>query len=178
MANDPKHAFLLATEKAHGPGLRRFLSARLRNAAADLPDLMQEVFLRLLRVEDEGAIRNPQAYLFTIASHVLHQHLSRQSTTPETVTLMDVMAELPSLPDADPATQIETEQCFEAIGRGLKARSPRAYATLVLTRRDGASLQEVADQMGVSRHQVKKYLATALVYCQRELEGLNKEVNG
>ena len=28
------------------------MSARLRNAAADTPDLMQEVYLRLLRIDD------------------------------------------------------------------------------------------------------------------------------
>jgi len=37
-------------EQSYGQRLRRFLSARLRNAAADTPDLMQEVYLRLLRV--------------------------------------------------------------------------------------------------------------------------------
>lgn len=42
---------------------------------------MQEVYLRLLRVDDQDAIRNPQAYLFTVASHVLHQHALRQSSS-------------------------------------------------------------------------------------------------
>lgn len=175
LATDRKQAFLLAIEKSHGSRLRRYLSARLRNAAADLPDLMQEVFLRLLRMDDHAAIRNPQAYLFTIASHVLHQHLLRQSATPETVTLADALDQLPSLPDTDPAIQVEAEQCFETIGRGLKDRSPRAYATLLLTRCDGVSLQEVADRMGVSRHQAKKYLATALIYCQQELARQDQE---
>jgi DNA-directed RNA polymerase specialized sigma24 family protein len=45
-----KQAFLTAVEKTHGRELRRFLAGRLRNAAADTPDLMQEVYLRLLRV--------------------------------------------------------------------------------------------------------------------------------
>lgn len=33
----------------------------MRNAAADVPDLVQEVFLRLLRLDNHEAIRNTQA---------------------------------------------------------------------------------------------------------------------
>ena len=43
-----------------GMKLRRYLAARLRNAA-DVPDLVQEVFLRMLRVERHESIRNPEA---------------------------------------------------------------------------------------------------------------------
>jgi hypothetical protein len=39
----------------------------------------QEVYLRLLRVEDHETIRNPQAYLYTIANHVLYQHTLRNA---------------------------------------------------------------------------------------------------
>jgi DNA-directed RNA polymerase specialized sigma24 family protein len=50
---DSKHSFVTAIEKAHSLELRRFLSARLRNAA-DLPDLVQEIFLRVLRLKNRS----------------------------------------------------------------------------------------------------------------------------
>ena len=62
--------FVAAMAARYGPGPRRFLAVRLRNAD-DVPDLAQEVFLRLLRVEWYESIRSPEAYLFTIASHVV-----------------------------------------------------------------------------------------------------------
>jgi len=62
--------FVAAIAARYGPRLRRFLAVRLRNAD-DVPDLAQEVFLRLLRVEWYESIRSPEAYLFTIASHVV-----------------------------------------------------------------------------------------------------------
>ena len=173
MASDTKHAFLASVERSHGQRLRRFLCARLRNAAADAPDLMQEVYLRLLRIDDHEAIRNPQAYLFTVASHVLHQHALRQSTTLDSVGL-DVDSELPADVQTDPATQVETEQAFEQLGRSLQKLSPKAYATLILSRCEGLSLQQIGQRLGVSRDQVKKYLARALIHVRDGLAEMNR----
>jgi DNA-directed RNA polymerase specialized sigma24 family protein len=80
VSTQSKRSFLTALEQSHGRELRRFLSGRLPRGSADVADLIQETFLRLLRllrllrIKDHEAIRNPQAYLFTVASHVVHQH--------------------------------------------------------------------------------------------------------
>src|SRR5690606_20444248 len=87
MAGDDKQTFVAAAAVRHGEKITRFMSARLRHAAADVPDLVQEVFLRLLRVERPETIRSPEAYLFTIARHVLHQHRVRREATPETIDI-------------------------------------------------------------------------------------------
>lgn len=67
-----RHTFVSTIATRYGARLRRFFSLRLRNAT-EAPDLAQEVFLRLMRVERPETIRSPEAYLFTVASHVLHQ---------------------------------------------------------------------------------------------------------
>src|SRR5262249_4891993 len=136
----------------------------------DVSDLAQEVYLRLLRIENHETIRNPQAYLFTIASHVLHQHGLRRTAMPDTVELMEGVAELQSSTENDPARQIETEQQVEALGRELQRHSPRAYATLVLHKCDGVPLQDIAERFGVSYTMAKRYLAKALAYCQARLD--------
>src|SRR5580698_4169421 len=61
---EDKQAFLTDIATTHGRRLRRYLAARLRNAA-DASDLAQEVFLRLMRVEHHESIRNPEAYVMT-----------------------------------------------------------------------------------------------------------------
>ena len=173
MPSETKHAFLTSVERSYGQRLRHFVSARLRNAAADAPDLVQEVYLRLLRIDDHETIRNPQAYLFTVASHVLHQHALRQSTALDSVSLVDVESQLPIDVQSDPATQVETEQAFEALGRSLQKLSPKAYATLILSRCEGLSLQHIGERLGVSRDQVKKYLARALIHVREGLAEMN-----
>lgn len=169
MTGQSKHAFLAAVEQAHGRRLRRFFSARMRNAA-DVPDLVQEVFLRLLRVERHEAIRNPQAYLYTVASHVLHQHALRESATTEAVRFADILRDLRLSDAADPALEVETEQSFEALGLALERHSPRGYATLVLHRCHGVPLKDISVRLGVSYTMTKRYLAQALAYCQQQLQ--------
>src|SRR5579863_2804788 len=97
----------------YGRRLRRFLSVRLRNAA-DVPDLAQEVFLRLLRVEGYENIRSPEAYLFTIASHVIHQHAMRRASEPVSVDIAEVFSELrTSASDDPPDRAIHAQQIDE-----------------------------------------------------------------
>jgi RNA polymerase sigma-70 factor (ECF subfamily) len=169
MSTQTKHAFVTALEKSHGEKLRRYLAVRMRNAAADVPDLMQEVFLRLLRLDNHEAIRNSQAYLYTVASHVLHQHALRQAAAGAAADMSDVAAEL-ARADNDPATQLELEQRFEQLGNRLQQASPGAYATLILHRCHGLPLEEISQQLGVSYSMTKKYLATALKYIEGQLE--------
>jgi len=164
-----QNAFLTNLEKTHGRQLRRYLAVRLRNAAADVPDLAQEVYLRLLRIDNHETIRDTPAYLFTVASHVLHQYRLRRAAIPESVEIMDVVSELQNVADTDPATQVDIEQRFERLGRGLFQYSPRAYATLMMHRCDGLPLQEIANQFGVTYSMAKRYLSKALTYCEQHL---------
>jgi len=160
---------MTAIEKSHGRQLRRFLTARMRQAA-DVPDLIQEIFLRLLRIKDHEAIRNPQAYLYTIASHVLHQYTLERSAAPETMDPFEIASRLQSESARDPAREIEMEEQIERFGRALEQLSPRSYATLILYRCDGLSLDQIATRLGVSRPMVRKYLARAIAFCDRHLE--------
>src|SRR3974377_2382692 len=58
---------------AHRGALQAFFYRRLRTKS-DAIDLVQEVYLRMLRVSDTGAIRNPEAYLFTAARNLLQEN--------------------------------------------------------------------------------------------------------
>src|SRR5450755_1895731 len=97
-------SFVANIAARYGPRLRRFLSVRLRNAA-DVPDLAQEVFLRLLRVPGYESIRSPEAYLFTIASHVIQQHAVRRSSEPLSLDIAEVFSELRTSASDDPPDQ-------------------------------------------------------------------------
>jgi RNA polymerase sigma factor (sigma-70 family) len=133
-----------------------------------VPDLVQEVFLRMLRIDNHEAIRNSQAYLYTVASHVLHQHSLRRSVA-GAAAVTDFAQEI-SRVDWDPALQLELEQQFEQLGERLREISPKAYATFMLHRYHGLSLQEVSEKIGASYSMTKKYLARALDYIETEFE--------
>lgn len=165
LATDTRRVFLTAIEKRYGRSLRRFLAGRLHHAAADVPDLVQEVYLRMLRIDDHEAIQNPQAYLYTVASHVVHRHLLRQSVSAKMTNVTEAELDV----EHDPAEELALEQQFQVLGAALQKLSPNAYATLVMHRRDGVPLKEVAERLGVSYGMAKRYLGTALTYLQKRL---------
>jgi RNA polymerase sigma-70 factor (ECF subfamily) len=134
-----------------------------------VPDIIQEIFLRLLRVPDHEAIRSPEAYLFTVARHVAQQHTLSQSARSQSVQLQDMLTELVEAPN-DPALEVSAQQSIEELERALQKLSPKARATFLYHRRDGMTLEEIGSRLGVSRPQAKKYLAKALSQIRKQLE--------
>jgi len=161
---------VMALVASHGAQLRRFLLNRTRNPA-DVPDLMQEVYFRMLRIAPREAIRSPEAYLFTVAHHVCLQYAVRQSNAQPPVELREMLADLAAVP-RDPQEEISAQQCAEALDQALQRLSARARAAFIFYRRDGLTMLEIAQRLGVSRPMVKKYLAKAVLEFRKHLSDL------
>ena len=165
---DPQH-FVADLAASHGDQLRRFLVARARNVA-DVPDIVQEVFLRMLRIPNIESIRSPEAYLFTVAQHVVQQHTLRQTATPPSVELTQ-MLDIPSAsPEADPVLATDAAQCGEQLQGAMEELAPKVRAAFLLHRRDGLSLDEIGLRLGLSRSMVKKNLMKALLHFRQRLQ--------
>ena len=170
MAAENQRSFVAALAAKYGSRLRRFLSSRTRNGA-DVPDLAQEVFLRLLRVSQHEVIRSPEAYLFTVASHVVHQHTLRQANAPEAVDITQLLAELQLTSGDDPSAAAETHERLKGLQRALDELPPKYATALLLHRFAGFSIEEIGRELGVARPTAKKYLAQALVHCRNARDG-------
>lgn len=130
--------------------------------------MAQEVYLRLLRVSHQEAIRNPEAYLFTVAGHVVRQHLLRQSTYASVIDITEAIPELTVPPGEEPSAMVENSQRLERFQKEILERLPRRVgAALVLHRIRGYTVQETANAMGISRETVKQYLADAAKRCRK-----------
>ena len=165
-----KQAFVAGLERHHGQRLRRFLASRLRNGGAEAEDLVQEVFLRLLRIDRHETIRSSESYLFMVAFHVLHQHLLRRAAAPEAVEITALIEEMESAPESDPLAQAEIQQRLRHLQGALRQLPAKAQAVLLLHRRDGYSLEEIGKKLGFSRANAAKYLSKALLHCRQSLQ--------
>lgn len=162
-------SFVTALVASHGQQLRSFLLSRVRNSF-DVPDIVQEVYLRMMRIPHVESVRSPEAYLFTVAQHVLQQHTLKQSTTALTADLEHALTEsLPASP-ADPPLEVHAEQCLERLQEVLDQLSPKVRATFLLSRRDGLSFDEIAVRLATTRPMVKKYLMKALTRLRHGME--------
>jgi RNA polymerase sigma factor (sigma-70 family) len=169
-----KEQFLASVVALHGRPLMKFFVSRLPNSA-DAPDLVQEVYLRILRLDRPDLIRCPEAYLFTIASNIAHEHRLKRSNRPPHIALEDTPPdEMPMDTDAF-ATAAPEHAAVQAdrlrkLERVLSQLSPKARATLVWARRDGQTYNEIGQRLGVSRNMVKKYLVQALAHCRKSVD--------
>ena len=169
MSADDKNRLVAQLAVKQTERLRRFLRRRVRNAA-DIPDIMQEVFLRLLRVPSHESIRSPEAYLFTIARHVAQQHKLQMDPTQECSNLEDVLVELRSFSNADPVLDLAADQCLEEMDKALGHMPPKMQATFLLHRRDGLTMDQVSERLGISRAMAKKYLVKAFTQFRKRLQ--------
>jgi RNA polymerase sigma-70 factor (ECF subfamily) len=159
--SEERKAFVDEIATKYGRRLRRYLSSRLRNHSPDVSDLEQEVFLRMLRVGPDS-IRNPAAYVMTVAGHVLHQHILRSSAMPES---LEALGEMVDRAQPDPSAQVDAQRRLQALDRTLQSLPPNVHATLVMRLQYGMRLDEIAAKLGVSTHSVKKYFARGLSLC-------------
>jgi RNA polymerase sigma factor (sigma-70 family) len=157
------------------PELRRFLRTRA-HSSQNADDLAQEVYLRILRFPPREVIRQPQAYLYRIASNVVHDYnlrLQQEQISFDSDTL-DTLSEHPLELSADELPdQLSAEQELQRV----LARLPKAWqAALVLRKRDGLSYPDIARRLGVSVHAVKKYIARAVAYSRTRERGASSKI--
>lgn len=126
--------------------------------------------MRLLRVDRHDKIRSPEAYLFTIASHVLAQHSLDRAATPECVDIADPLADQCLAVESDHAVQIDLQRRASEMERAFEGLTPNARASLLLHCREGWTLDEIALRLGVSRSMVKKHIAKAILHCREQME--------
>ena len=146
MQREARYTFVSEIASRYGRRLLSFFTQRLRNRA-DAPDLAQEVFLRLMRVEHHETIRSPEAYLFTVASHVLHQHTLRQASTPASIDISEVFAELQLTSNDDPLASVDAQQRLQRMDRSLAQLPPKVSSTLLLHRFAGLSIEEIGKEL-------------------------------
>ena len=156
---------------AYRGALQAFFYRRLRTKA-DAADLVQEVYLRMLRVSDPEAIRSPEAYLFTVATNLLRENAVADGRHAQDVAVeaAEPTPALTSIPGFEAAA--DAEKRVERLCEVLAELPAKCSTAVILLYREGLSHQEIAAQLEVSPRMVKRYLAEALNHCRRRMARL------
>src|ERR1700722_15714982 len=137
----PNSPMLAGWQQRWNRSLLRFLGRRVRSAV-DIEDLAQETYLRLLRARDLGEVRNPQAYLLRVASHVLVEWRGHELRPESLVELDDDLL----IGDCPPEFKIEASISKERLNRAFDPVSPPLRAVLLLRLRGERSCKDVAQE--------------------------------
>jgi RNA polymerase sigma factor (sigma-70 family) len=158
--NDPASGFVREVALAHGSALHRFLIKRLR-AGEDAQDVAQEVYLRLLRLQRTDLIRQPAAYIYFLASQIVGEHRLRASRQPVVYDseMLDHVADAEGYARRDELP--DREHSERVLKRALMRLSTAHRNVILLRKRDGFSIQEIADRLQMSPFKVRRYLVEA-----------------
>jgi RNA polymerase sigma factor (sigma-70 family) len=146
--------------------LFQFLRQRVRGSV-DVEDLAQETYLRLLRAPDLSEVRNPQAYLLQVARHVMLEWRG-QRVSPESFVELE---EASLVDDCPPELELEARWTQQRLELALAEVSPAVRAVLLLRLRDDWPCRDIAQQLGLTDRQVKRYLARGYDHLRARLEG-------
>jgi RNA polymerase sigma factor (sigma-70 family) len=170
-AAEPKPSLVERLFAEHRGALQTFFGRRIRTKA-DAADLAQEVYIRMLRVGDQEAIRNPVHYLYTVANNLVKENaaLDRRQASGIDIDQAPAHEQLETLPEFD--GDLDASQRIARLGVVLQQLRPKCRAAVELRFTHGLSFREIAMHLGVSPQMAKKYVAQALVHCRRRMARL------
>lgn len=152
----------------HRATLRGFFSRR--GAHEEAEDMVQETYLRLLRAQlaQGEAIANPEAYLYTVATHLVHEQALRRRPLALPPDELERLSNTQNIvePTEDVVGRAQRRAQLLAQVAGLSANT---RAVLVMQYRDGLSYRQIAERLGVSPHMVKKHVVRGLSACRSAL---------
>ena len=165
---DPNLSLIERLFVEHRADLLAFFRRRVLGKA-DAPDLAQEVYVRMLRISELEAIRNPVLYLYTVANNLVKEH----------AVLKRRQGGVLDIDEAPPHEQLETWPEFEgeldAVQRAerlrmvLKQLRPKCRAAVVLRFTHELSYPEIGTRLGVSPQMARKYVVQGLAPCRRRM---------
>ena len=147
--------------------LRKFLILKGAVPAADLDDVAQEVFLRLLRYEKAELIEHPRAYLYKLATNVAAEWAIRaRSANPhEPKWLAGLPAE-----DEEPEQAAAREGVQDRVERALNTLTPRQREVLKLSFTEELGYAEIAARLGTTHRAVKRTVVKSYDKLRQELD--------
>lgn len=159
-SSDETTSFAGRAAQLYGSDLHWFLLDRLKSDQ-DARDVIQEIYLRLLRLGKGELVRQPRAYVYFVARQVLAQFRMRARQSPVTYD-----SKLARHHDRHPGELREDEVATPLMALGeaeqLLAALPNMHRNVFLLRTlEGLSWPQIAEQLNISVHTVKKYLYEA-----------------
>jgi RNA polymerase sigma factor (sigma-70 family) len=146
--------------------LRKFLIGKGAIPTADLDDVAQEVFLRLMRYERAELIEHPQAYLYKMASNLAAEWAIRgRYVRPHESKWLEGLTT-----DEQPENEASQSELQDEVERALLTLAPRQREVLKMQFFEGLSRVQIAEKIGMSERSVKRTLAKSYEMLRVQLD--------
>lgn len=161
-----KTSLLESLFRRHADELRHLAHRHAGAHAAN--DLVQEVYLRLLRHANPDGIDNPRAYLQRTAVNPSINCTARERVRAK-YTEADIDFENVASPAPGPEEIVDSRWRFERFLAVLDDLPQACRDAFVLNKIEGLTHAQIAHGLGVSEKTVQRYILQALEYCETRL---------
>jgi len=136
--------------------LTQFLHHNWRNKS-EIPDLRQDIYIKVYRAAQKQLPDKPKAFLFTTARNHLITRIRDESVVPiEAIADPDTLSIAADVPGPDRSAI--ARDALRRLQSALDKLPPRCRQAVVLRKIEGLSVREIAERMGVAEKTVKNHL--------------------
>jgi RNA polymerase sigma factor (sigma-70 family) len=151
----------------HEQPLRSYLRQSLPSLA-DVDDLVQDCFARIVRAKTTGSVRSPKPLLFAIARNAVRDFIHRKGRA-ELIPITET-AECAVLEgDSDVVELVCRRQELSLLTEAIHALPERCREVLLLRKIKGLSQREIAELLGIAEHTVEALAAKGTRRCAEYL---------
>lgn len=153
----------------HEPALRSYLRYSL-SSAADVDDLAQECFMRVLRMGSTTSVTSPKALLFTIARNAVRDLIRRRRVS-DNVLITEVEGLCVLDEGHDVVEDVSRRQELALLAEAIATLPERCRQVLLLRKIQGLSQREIATRLGITENTVESLVAKGTRRCGEFLRG-------
>lgn len=147
----------------HHPWLHAWLRKKL-GCTDRAADLAHDTFLRILNRDETPTLREPRAFLTTVAKGLLANHFRRQQIE---AAYLEALAAQPQPLAPSPEERALIVEALEQIDALLNGLPPKARTAFLLSQLEGLTYADIAVSLDVSVSMVKKYMLQAITHCMQ-----------
>jgi RNA polymerase sigma-70 factor (ECF subfamily) len=152
------------------PALKRFFSKRVKEQH-EIDDLVQDVFVRLVRKVNTDGSQILAGYVFQTAQSVLNDWLRKRQVR-QASAHEEIETELPDLKDDSTPERVLVGKQSLAKATAAVLELPEVTRTIFLLRRlEGMRYSDIAKRLGMPMSTVEKHMARAVAHLDLRLNG-------
>ena len=153
----------------HEVALTRYLNRAWPNPS-EIPDLRQDIYVRVYEAAKKSRPQSPRAFLFATARNLLSDHFRRQGVV--SMQTSGDLAQLDALVnDVSPEREVAAKQEIHRLALAFDALSDKCRRIVWLRRIDGLSQRQTAERLGLREVAVESQLARGMRALTRAMFG-------
>jgi len=155
--------------------LTKYIQSKFGSGPPEPDDVVQGSFSKLAGISELQKIKNPKAYLYTVARHYIidhHKRSNREEGYANSVNQEEDRAERMSPSTAEQV--LMGKERLAILIKTLNSLPKKQRRLVILNRFDGLTCQEIGKRENMNTKAVQKQIHRALAKCLNELDAVDE----